>query len=698
MFIKGGRMGIRRILTVSLLMVLLGAGSSVSGSPADTGRAGEAMRGIPMIGQAQNSADIATITARMRSLGFEIGKITAEGGNYLVPVTGVRGRTRALRQRGLFKPFTVLVRVEEGQIVLDKGDLEGAGLSVADAQALLAMGVRVEQVKAQPGGSQAGKPARASRPTGTAATRASRVPAQKAAGPLKKEAIRWSPMAMAPSRPGLAHQPPALGKAVGIQKAEKQIEFKSSLFRVNKRPPLAFKRIPLLDPSKEVPTPIGNPAQLLPVLLNGQELNAEEYFNELNSLEQGFNSLGYSLDIRRDPSKKILLQEIPPPGGQNGVRAEMDVAALAAVSSKPGDFASAVTAKRDRLAALLGGKKMAPAKVAPKPVREGQTAQQKTGAVLQKTAPMSIEEALAERKKALKPIEIPFKKELNPTIIEKGDRDTFAIALTAGSRMDGNVQTINVVNSVGVIAYLFGHGLNLLTLQGTTFAPAGGGQMLAEMAVMVLGDNVVGAALRETGAVPAGSLAEAAQAPSVGGASNWSATLDESYGMSFMAGPVPLSVRVGARATVGLDYTLWANPVKVENEITPYANADVYAQGGVTLLIVEAGVECKLNLLDTRLTVHGVLDRGAENGKEFLDTDYFIYEYYSALSGAFSLYARVCVPRWGLPPWEWKEYESKIAGWDGYSDEVWAQREVRRKHYLYNYPGTPAAVLAGYDY
>jgi hypothetical protein len=140
-----------------------------------------------------------------------------------------------------------------------------------------------------------------------------------------------------------------------------------------------------------------------------------------------------------------------------------------------------------------------------------------------------------------------------------------------------------------------------------------------------------------------------------------------------------------------------SSPLRVENEIAPFAYADVYAQAGVNILIAEAGVRCDLNLIDARLTVHGMLQRGADEGKEFLDTEYFIHRWYAALSGDLSLYAWIYVPRFGIPPWRRKTFRTRLAGWDGYSDEKWEPALTQRKHYLFLYLNT-GPVLAGYDY
>jgi hypothetical protein len=687
----------RRSATALILIAWLGVVSSGSGGWPISDR--DPVSGIAgdQIGRPGSGSDLGRVSTRVRGLGFNIGPIEREGEIYLVPVTGFRPREKAFRLEGDFRPFTLKAKVEKREIVLDKAGLDAAGFVVADESALKALGVRVAPIGEDVPAAQPTRPAAVVRRSGAETARQKERPAV-AAGPRKIGAVRWSPLAMAPADPARKNHPPALGQAVGIQVPEKAVAFKSSLLKVNSRAPLAYSEIPLLDPGKKEPTPLADPRQALPALPNGQTLTAEDYYRELNLLERDFNVLGYSLDVKRDAAEETVLQEIPPPSGMNGIRIKPDLATLERVRSRPEVYRNALSAKQAKFAALVKptGKtpERAPAEAVEK--RTAGTRQQATRAQLQKTGPLSLQDALAEKKVALKPPPNPYKKEVRPVIVEKGDRDTFAIVLDAGSRQEGSSDALRVVNDIGVRAYIFGNGLDCLRIMGATYAPTAGGTMSAELSFLVLGNAVPGAGFLETHPVPAAGLAESAGLPPVGKKGDWSTSFDYSYGMSFMAGPIPLSVRVGARATLGLGCILLANPLRVENEIRPYANASVYAQAGVSVLIAGAGVRCTLMLMDTSLAVHGMLQRGAEEGREFLDIEYFVNRHYNALSGDLSFYAYVYVPAWDWPPWRRRTYTTVICDWDGWSDDLWEPAVTRRQHNLFVYKATD--LVRGYNY
>lgn len=673
-----------------LLMAWLGVASSGSGS----GLPASAEADGPQIGRPGGRTELSLVSTRVRGLGFDIGPTSREGDLYLIPVTGYRAREKAFRLEGPFKPFTLKAAVEGREVVLDKAGLDAAGFIVADESALKALGVRVAPIgEAVP----SARPVAAVRRPGAQTTR-QKEPTRIVAGPRKLGPVRWSPLEMAPSDPARKNPPPALNQAVGIKAPEKAVAFKSSVFKVNARAPLAYSAIPLLDPGKKEPTALADPRQVLPTLPNGQTLTAEDYYRELNLLEKDFNVLGYSLDVRRDAAVETVLQEIRPPSGMNGTGVKPDFATLERVRTRPDVYRRALSAKQAKFAELVK-----PAERSLERAPAGAVEKKAAGAVqpatrtqLPKAGPMSLQDALAEKKIALKPPPNPYAKEIRPVIVEKGDRDTFAIVLDAGSRQEGSLEALKVVNDIGVKAFIFGNGLDCLRIMGATYAPTGGGTMSAELSFLVLGNAVPGAGFLETHPVPAAGLAESAALPPVGKEGDWSTSFDSSYGMSFMAGPVPLSVRVGVRATLGLDCTLLASPLRVENEIRPYANASVYAQAGVSLLVAGAGVRCTLMLMDTSLAVHGMLQRGAEEGREFLDIEYFINRHYNALSGDLSFYAYVYVPAWDLPPWKRKTYTSVICDWDGWSDDLWEPAVTRRTHNLFVYPARD--IVRGYNY
>lgn len=687
----------RRFLTGLLLFIVLGVASSSSGGFPSFGPVPELGMDEAQINKLSERSSTQLVSTKVRGLGFDIGPIRREGETFLVPVTGFRTRPKAFRLEGAFRPFTLRARVDGRQVVLDKGDLENAGIIIIDGKALQDRGVRIESLGSSGSGAREVPPTKIRPPAAMAADRTGTQIARLAES-RRLAAMKWSPLAMAPRDPAWKNPPPPIGKAVSVRPPEKRIDFKSSLFKVNKRTPLAYAAIPLLDPGQEKPAPV-DPKQVLPTLPNGQTLTAEDYYRELNLLERDFNPLGYSLNSRRDASEEAVLQEIPPPSRMNGTGVKPDLATLTRVRSRRGGFQSVLSDKQAKYAAIAKPRpkslERTPAQTAEKTA--ARPAQQAKRAQIEKVGPPSLEDALGEAKKALKPPPNPYKKELNPSVVEMGDRDTFGIVLDASSRQEGSLEALRIVNGISVRAYIFDNGLNLLSVTGTTYAPTAGGEMAAELAFMVLGNAIPGAGLSDTRAVPAAGLSESAALPPVGREADWSTTLDVSYGMSFMAGPIPLSVRIGARATLGLEYTLLASPLRVENEIMPYANADVYAQAGVNLLIVEAGVECELNLMNASLTVHGMLQRGAEDGREFLDLEYFINRHYEALSGDLNLYAYVYVPAWDLPPWKRKKYTSRICGWPGYSGDLWEPAMTQRKHNLFIYSGRDA-IVAGYNY
>jgi len=679
----------RRLFACLLVVFFLGAVSpkAVTLSPTEPG-SGIYAQDIPTK-PLDPRAEVRLINQKMRALGFSFSKIERADGGHVVHVSGFRARTTAFEQRGAFRPFTVRAKIVDGQVVLEKNDLEGAGIIVIDSRPIADRGIRIEPIK-DIGAIPAG-PARATRSTiprrPTTASQAQVKPSTLAARDLKIGKPRFSPLAMAPPAPDRDIQPPQLGMAAGIQKAEREIDFDSSLLKVNKRPALPFVQIASLDPSKTTPTPIQDPAQKLPPFDSGESMTAEEYYRDLNTLEVEFNALGYSLDPARDPDEEVLLQEIPPPSGQNGVGIKMKREALVSARLRADGFMSSVKSKQSRLAALKTSKEKA----------EGAQPAQLTRAPRSGFPSTTGQKAREKVAPTLGPVERPFNRNLNPPAIEKGDRKKFAITLHSSGQLQGDPRSLKIVNKASAKAYVFNNSVSLFDVTGETYAPVRKDNLAVKLDVMVLGDYVSGAAINRSVPVPDVPLAEMAGLPTVGSPANWTSSIDVGYGMTFMVGPIPLSVRVGTRAALGVESALLASPVEISNNMTPKAFADVYAQAGINIIIAEAGVECRMRLVDGELTVYGLLRRGAVDGREFLDTEYSLHRFYRALDGALSLYAKIYVPRLGLPPWKRKTFRTKLAGWDGFSGDQWEPGLTTTKHVLYSYPGT-GPIVPGFTY
>ena len=86
------------------------------------------------------------IKQKMNQLGFQVGKITKQGGNYIIVVNSYTAKTQALRKGGRFKSFTLTAKVAKGQVSLNKDDLNKAGFAVSERA--LPGGIKIEKVKA----------------------------------------------------------------------------------------------------------------------------------------------------------------------------------------------------------------------------------------------------------------------------------------------------------------------------------------------------------------------------------------------------------------------------------------------------------------------------------------------------------------------------------------------------------------------
>jgi hypothetical protein len=679
----------RRLFACLLVVFFLGAVSprTVALSPAEPGP-GIYAQDIPTK-PLDPRAEVRVINQKMRALGFSFSKIERAEGGHIVHVTGFRARTTAFEQRGQFLPFTVRAKVVDGQVVLEKNDLERAGIIIIDSRPIADRGIRIEPIKdialvsVHPA-----RPSLSTVPGGPATDPSGQIkpPALTSAGPWKVGKFRWAPVAMAPPAPDRDLQPPQLGQSAGIQKAEVLITFDNAMLKVNKRPALPFVQIPMLDPSRERGTPL-QPGRTLPPFDSGESMSAEEYYRDFNALEKDFNALGYSLDDERDPAEEVLLQEIPPPSGQNGIGIKMKRDPLVSARLKADGFMNSVKSKQSRLAALKTAKEK----------MEGAQPTQVKKATRSEVPSATGQKARVTVAPTLGPRERPFSRNLDPPTIEKGDRKKFAITLQSSGQLQGDPRSLKIVNKASAKAYIFNNSVSLFDVTGETYAPVRKDSLAVKLDVMVLGDYVSGAAINRSAPVPDVPLAEMAILPTVGSPANWTSSIDFGYGMTFMIGPIPLSVRIGARAALGVESALLASPVEISNNVTPKAFADVYAQAGINIIIVEAGVECRMRLIDGELTVYGLLRRGAEDGREFLDTECSIHRFYRALDGALSLYAKVYVPRWGLPPWKRKTYRTQLAGWSGFSGDQWEPGLTTTKHVLYSYPGT-GLVVAGFTY
>ena len=143
----------------------------------------------------------------------------------------------------------------------------------------------------------------------------------------------------------------------------------------------------------------------------------------------------------------------------------------------------------------------------------------------------------------------------------------------------------------------------------------------------------------------------------------------------FVVLAIPVVVKGGITATVGLDYSLDAtmaatcggpNDVtlaEVKGHAKPWVNADAFASAGVDLLIADAGVKLNLTLLKAELPfdgdvrVHMQSNSAGTNGVVYVDATATLKLRMSTLDGKLSLY---------IDSW-FGDDEETLLSWNGFS-------------------------------
>jgi len=165
-------------------------------------------------------------------------------------------------------------------------------------------------------------------------------------------------------------------------------------------------------------------------------------------------------------------------------------------------------------------------------------------------------------------------------------------------------------------------------------------------------------------------------------------SIDESVGFYVAIGPIPVSVKVGAKGTIGYEpHAHVANRI-VHAEFDPFVSVAAYAQAGVDIVIAGAGANASLTLLQDTLTIAGEVgmrgkfyDPITVPGFETYQGQtvrYFNeatrpYVYYwvditndiTAMSGDISIYAYIYVPCICFDVFEKKEFNYSLVHWDG---------------------------------
>jgi hypothetical protein len=138
--------------------------------------------------------------------------------------------------------------------------------------------------------------------------------------------------------------------------------------------------------------------------------------------------------------------------------------------------------------------------------------------------------------------------------------------------------------------------------------------------------------------------------------------------LRFAVGPIPMKASFGLRGSVGVRYELAAAPRYASAKVTPFTNTKVYAEGGADIVVGGAGLGADLTLLndELELAAKAKIRTDFQNRKVFLDTNFYGYNSLDALGGRVYAYAYVYRPDFGIPPWTKEQWNWTIWNWKGF--------------------------------
>jgi hypothetical protein len=497
---------------------------------------------------------------------------------------------------------------------------------------------------------------------------------------VKPAPIRWSAPMIRVSPPAREHKPPPLDQWVTIKRPTKRFQLSQGVIKKNikvyKRTRLPFKPFKVLDPAtgRQIA-----PSTVL-TLPDGKKITAQKYYTELNKLERDFNALGYSLDFRRDPAKRVKLQKIvldPATVTQMNRQKRLlqdthrfrTLAPPKSIDALQREFRINLNKDRIRLKRLQRFRQ-------PQQIRTSQ------GTLEQLLLPYAYAAPEDQAR--------PYNKSIETRKYEYGYRDVFAIFFNGGTVLSGDSNKAGVNSVAEAGAYVFNNKLTMLRITGALSAPLASGNMQARLTMTVLGETRL--RINQSKPVPL-NVDQLPQIPSLALADRSSESLDESFESSFALGPILLSVKFGVRASAGVDYGLFASPANANGRFGPFVASDLYAQAGLNIIIAKAGVSCTLVLLDNCLTLSGQLKVDADQRGPYFSAVFSIYDRFEALSGEVSLYACILVPKFALPPWGYKCWDWEIAKWEGLQAKGYIVKQSSERSYFFEEgppePGPP---------
>lgn len=432
---------------------------------------------------------------------------------------------------------------------------------------------------------------------------------------------------------------PTKGKA-DVRLAANKVQLAATSFRMLKRAALKYKAIEMVDPKTKKKY---KPDEMI-TAPGGKKVKAGAYFAELNKLEKKLNEMGHSL---RNSDKPVKL-----------ARTAMKVADLEKKAKTIAAHHLSFNAKTMRAVRKR-------AEIARRHADDAKKDEPRVAALRKFVAlKPGVKAAPAKVGKALKAVAKPVapKGTTKTWRWELGRRKIMAASLDAKLETKGSADSVCVLGEAKADGYLANRKQSLVKATGVVRVPKSGASTL-NVSVSVLGRSVYNK--------------NVSKASSFSQKDQLSKTFDKSVSFRFQLGPIPLSVKLGARGTAGIRYFVGVRPLAAEAQFVPFVRGEAYAQCGIDIVVAAAGVGGKLRLVDFELRIGGKLAvKFDASSRPTLSEHAYVQSNISMLKGSLYVYAKVNVLFWK------KRYEWDIWDWKGFSKSGYLVN-VHKTHNLF---------------
>ena len=416
-----------------------------------------------------------------------------------------------------------------------------------------------------------------------------------------------------------------------IKQAE--VDRHRQLVKTKKLTPIPYKAFTyqdFKDPKTGVPI---KPDEMITLKIKDERgkqkrISGQEFLNEVNKLEQQFNTFGYTF---RKPRKTMISAQ--------GVPTQPPVLEESVINTK--------LMQDQRVKAAPAFKKVDPSKIKVNPYKIS-SFQAVTPVAPGKISHQAVPQNLQQIVGAIKPYH-----NVKSYDQDWGDRNWFAVGIHAKMQLDADQNKMRAYAEGRATGTVYNQDWDIVKVTGLAEAPTqtAGQKMHAKLVANVCGEDFFTYEDSKDGSLLIG------EDRSIG--------VDESVSFHFVIVVIPVEARLGFRGSAGIEYGIDLAPLKAKALFSPHVNTTAYAQIAVDLKVVKGGVGGKLTLLDAALPI------GATVGVETSPTPILFAEYYiqhkiTVLSGSIYAFVEVDLLFWS-DSWSWDIFKWEGFGpYDGY--------------------------------